>query len=364
MTTKVTKKATNTKHGFAGRGAVGTPAGRFDSTTTETFDDGWDNDEDCAPPPQTLIHWDKAKSIISENSSPDIPHQLSSNPYRGCEHGCIYCFARPSHAYLGLSPGLDFETQLFAKKDAAILLQKELSHPNYRPRPLSLGINTDAYQPIEKRLQITRQMLEILAQCRHPVSLITKSALIERDLDILSAMAKDNLVEVAVSLTSLNTDLTRKLEPRAAAPTRRLKIIEHLAAAGIPTTALIAPIIPALTDSEIESLLSAAANAGATSAGYVILRLPHELKTVFNDWLSVHFPQRQKKIMAQVRDLHGGKEYNPEYFARHRGRGILADLIASRFNIACRRHSLTRPRHTALRCDLFIPPIGAQQKLI
>ena len=347
-----------------GRGASGFPAGRFDKTVSEPFDDGWPQDDNAPPPPDTVIRWDSAKTILSENDSPDIPHQLSANPYRGCEHGCVYCFARPSHAFLGLSPGLDFETQIFAKQNAPELLRRELSRPSYRPRPLSLGINTDAYQPAERKLKITRAMLEILAECKHPVSLITKSALIERDLDLLAPMAKDGLVDAAVSLTSQNNDLTRKLEPRAAAPARRLKIIRKLSDAGVPTSALLAPIIPAINDGEIESLLSAAAHAGAHAAGYVVLRLPHELKEVFQQWLQTHFPARAKKVMSQIRDLHGGRDYNPEFFARHRGQGTLADLIARRFSAARRRFGLDSPRRCPLRCDLFRPPSGAQKSLL
>lgn len=338
-----------------GRGAAGAPAGRFDETTREPFDDGWPRD-DSPPPPETVVRWDAAKTILSENDSPDIPHELSANPYRGCEHGCVYCFARPSHSFLGLSPGLDFETRIFAKQNAAGLLRKELSHPRYRPRPLSLGINTDAYQPLERKLKITRQMLETLAECRHPVVLITKSALIERDLDILAPMAKDGLAEVCISLTSLNPDLTRKLEPRAAAPMRRLKTMREVAAAGVPVSALLAPVIPAVNDGEIESLLAASAEAGASAAGYIVLRLPHELKEVFRQWLNAHLPQKAEKVMAQVRSLHGGRDYNPEFFARHKGRGVLADLIAQRFQTARRRCGLDIPRANPLRCDLFRPP--------
>ena len=353
---------TNNVSAIKGRGAIGAPAGRFDDTTREPFDDGWARD-DSPPPPETIVQWDTAKTILSENNSPDIPHKLSANPYRGCEHGCVYCFARPSHAFLGLSPGLDFETRIFAKRDAPELLRRELSHPHYRPRPLSLGVNTDSYQPLERRLKITRQMLEILAECRHPVSLFTKSALIERDLDILSEMAKNGLAETAISLTSLDANLTRKLEPRAAAPQRRLKTIRALADAGVPVSVLQAPIIPAVNDSEIESLLAAAAQSGASAAGYVILRLPHELKEVFREWLETHLPQRAEKVMAQVREMHGGRDYNPEFFARHRGRGVLADLIAQRFATARRRLALDSPRTTPLRHDLFRPPPAKQRAL-
>lgn len=346
-----------------GRGAAGKPPGRFEKTTAEPFDDGWESAPDCPPPPETIIRWDLAKTILTENDSPDIPHELSANPYRGCEHGCVYCFARPSHAFLGLSPGLDFETKIFAKKNAAALLRRALAKPNYRPRPLALGINTDAYQPAERTLKITREMLEILAECRHPVSLITKSALIERDLDILADMAKNCLVAAFVSITSLNPELTRKLEPRAAAPARRLKIIRNLADAGVPVSVLLAPIIPAITDGEIESLLAAAAKSGAAGAGYVVLRLPHELKEVFRQWLEAHMPLRAEKVMAQIRALHGGKDYEPQFFTRHRGRGVLAELIARRFAAARRRFGLDLPRHAELRRDLFRPPPCAQRGL-
>lgn len=349
-----------------GRGATGSPAGRFDSVVHEEFDDGWQHEQaiEFTSPPATEVRWDLAKSILSENNSPDIPHELSANPYRGCEHGCVYCFARPSHAYLGLSPGLDFETRIFAKKDAAQLLRRELSRPAYRPRPLSLGINTDSYQPTERKLKITRQMLEVLAECRHPVSLITKSALIERDLDLLSDMAADHLVHAAVSLTSLNAALTRKLEPRAASPARRLKIVRNLSDAGVPVSVLIAPVIPAVNDAEIESLLSAAAQAGAKSAGYVALRLPHELKEVFRQWLTTHMPDRAQKVISQIQSLHGGKDYNAQFFTRHTGSGAFAELIAQRFAAARRRFGLHSPRRAPLRCDLFRPPPGAQQSLL
>ena len=356
-----------------GRGAGNNLPGRFDSEHRTAFDDGWgdlsgsdtaiddiDNDSTLrltAPAvPETVIHWDYAKSLISKNDSPDIPHPLSINPYRGCEHGCIYCFARPTHAYLGLSPGLDFETQIYAKKDAPALLRRELAKRGYTPQPLALGIITDAYQPAERNLKITRQLLEILAKHRHPVSLITKSALIERDLDILRSMAQQQLVDTAISITSLDNGLTRRLEARAAAPRRRLKIIENLAAAGIPVTVMMAPIIPAVTDSEIETLLQAAANAGAVGAGYVILRLPHELSQVFRDWLHTHLPQRAEKVMAQLQAIHGGKDYNSAFFTRHRGQGTYAELIAKRFERARQQYNLSKRRQQPLRCDLFRPP--------
>ena len=347
---------------FKGRGAVGATLGRFETLSRAAFDDlqSFPPDADATPDaPETVIHWDLAKSVVTENKSPDIPHELSANPYRGCEHGCVYCFARPTHSYLGLSPGLDFETQIFAKRDAPRRLREYLRRRGHAPRPLALGIITDAYQPAEKKLKITRAMLEVLAEARHPVSLITKSALIERDLDIITDMAKDNLVETAVSITSLDADLTRKLEPRAASPARRLRVIRALAEVGAPVSVLMAPIIPAATDGEIESLLQAAAEAGATGAGYVVLRLPHELREVFADWLAAHMPLRAQKVMAQVRELHGGKDYNAKFFARHRGTGVLADLIAARFARAKKRFGLDHSRLGRLRCDLFRPPSPA-----
>ena len=340
-----------------GRGAVSKPVGRFEKTTSDPFDDGWDTlAHDLPPPPKTEIHWDAARSVISTNDSPDIPHGASVNPYRGCEHGCIYCFARPSHAYLGLSPGLDFETKIFAKKNAAAILKKELAHPRYKPQTIALGINTDSYQPSERRLKVTREMLEVLCQCNHPVSLVTKSALIERDLDLLTPMAENDLVKAAVSITSLDNELTRKMEPRAAAPYRRLKVIENLARAGIPTAVLIAPIIPAITDLEIEDILKQARDAGAKHAGYVVLRLPHELKEVFTDWLHEQMPLRAKKTLSLLRQLHGGKLYDSSFHTRQRGQGIYAEMIASRFHVACKRLGLDKSRHP-LRTDLFRPPV-------
>lgn len=348
------------KPAIKGRGAGGNPAGRFQTLTreakiSEVGEGITENPEDAPPPLQTTLHWDSAKTIIIKNDSPDIPHNLSANPYRGCEHGCIYCFARPTHSYLGLSPGLDFETQIFAKRDAAAVLRRDLSRRGYRPQPLVLGVITDAYQPLERKLRVTREMLETLAECRHPVSLITKSALIERDLDILTDMARDGLADASVSITSLDNALTRRLEPRAAAPARRLKIIERLSAAGVPVTVLMAPIIPAITDSEVESLLTAAAQAGASGAGYVLLRLPHELKEVFGEWLQTHMPLRAEKVMSQLRAMHGGRDYNSNFFVRRRGRGVFADLLAARFERARKAAGLDKQRHD-LRCDLFAPP--------
>lgn len=326
----------------------------------DAVDDGWSDNAECAevdtPKAETIVRFDRAKSVINKTDSPDIPHKLSANPYRGCEHGCVYCFARPSHAYLGLSPGLDFETKLFAKENGAQLLRQELARPGYRPQTLALGINTDSYQPIERKLHITRRMLNVLAECRHPVSIITKSALIERDIDLLAKMAADNLVEVAVSITSMDANLTRDLEPRAANPARRLKIIRNLKEAGIPVVLMMAPIIPAITDGEIETLLCAAADNGASGAGYVVLRLPHELKEVFYQWLHCHLPMRADKVIAQLRQLHNGKDYNAAFFARQKGAGVFADMIAARFSRAKKRYGLMRTLKNDLNCSLFIPP--------
>ena len=341
---------------YKGRGAVSKPAGRFEKTTTVPFEDGWDTlARDDSPPPRTEILRDTARRVINKNESPDIPHRYSVNPYRGCEHGCVYCFARPSHAYLGLSPGLDFETKIFAKENAAAVLEQELAHRHYKPQTIALGINTDSYQPTERRLKIARAMLEVLCKCNHPVSLVTKSSLIERDLDLLAPMAEKGLVEVAISVTSLDNALTRKLEPRACAPFRRLKIIENLARAGVPTTVLVAPIIPAVTDAEMEAILQHAGDAGAVHAGYVMLRLPHELKAVFSDWLDEHMPLRAQKTLALLRQLHGGKLYDSTFHARQRGRGVYADMIAARFRLACKKVGLNKSPHN-LRTDLFRPP--------
>lgn len=340
---------------WKGRGAVSAPAGRFDAFASESFDDGWNPRPDAARPPATEVFWDRARSVISKNDSPDIPHRYSVNPYRGCEHGCVYCFARPAHAYLGLSPGLDFETKIFAKQNAAELLRAELARPSYIPQTIALGINTDAYQPLERRLRITRAMLEILCECRHPVSLITKSALIERDLDLIAEMAKLDLIHAAVSITTLDDKLNRALEPRAAAPGRRLKVMENLSRAGAPVTALVAPLIPAVNDAEIENILKAAAAAGATAAGYVVLRLPHELKQVFSDWLDAHLPLRAAKVRALIRQLHGGRDYNPAFGVRHKGGGAYAEMLAARFRVARARLGLDK-RGRELRTDLFRPP--------
>lgn len=345
-----------------GRGAASYVRGRFEKTVAEAEDDGWGSvyahDEDTAdqalPKLRTEVTEERARSIVSRNDSPDIPFSQSLNPYRGCEHGCVYCFARPSHAYLDLSPGLDFETKLYAKTNAADLLRKELSRKGYRCSPISLGINTDAYQPIERRWRITRQLLEVFAECRHPVGLITKSALIQRDLDLLAPMAREGLVTVYVSITSLDNKLSSKLEPRAAAPHTRLKTVQALHEAGVPVGTMVAPIIPMITDREIERILEAAYEHGARAAGYVLLRLPHELKAVWREWLALHYPERAEHVMSLIRQMRGGKDYDSAYGTRMRGEGPFADLIAMRFAKAYKR--IGYGRLPAMDISKFQPP--------
>lgn len=347
-----------------GRGAASYVRGRFEKTVAEAEDDGWgsvyavDEEEKDAPPPKlrTEVTVERARSIISRNQSPDLPFSQSLNPYRGCEHGCVYCFARPSHAYLDLSPGLDFETKLYAKTNAAEMLRKELARKNYRCSPISLGINTDAYQPIERRYRITRQLLEVFAEHRHPVSLITKSALIQRDIDLLAPMAQQGLVTVYVSITSLDNQLSSKLEPRAAAPHTRLKTVQALHEAGIPVGTMVAPIIPMITDREIEHILEAAYAHGARAAGYVLLRLPHELKEVWREWLALHYPERAGHVMSLVQQMRGGKDYDSAYGTRMRGEGPFADLIAMRFAKAYKRFGFGRL--PALDCSRFVVPVA------
>lgn len=346
-----------------GRGAASFVRGRFEKTVAEAEDDGWgsvyavDDGNAEAPPPKlrTEVTEERARSIISRNQSPDIPFSQSLNPYRGCEHGCVYCFARPSHAYLDLSPGLDFETKLYAKTNAAERLRAELAKSNYRCAPISLGINTDAYQPIERRYRITRQLLEVFAECRHPVSLITKSALIQRDLDILVPMAQQQLVSVYVSITSLDNKLSSKLEPRAAAPHARLDTVQALHEAGVPVGTMVAPIIPMITDREIEHILEAAYEHGARAAGYVLLRLPHELKEVWREWLALHYPERAAHVMSLVQQMRGGRDYDSAWGTRMRCEGPFADLIAMRFAKAHKRIGFGRL--PPMDCSRFLPPL-------
>ena len=346
-----------------GRGATFNPPNRFERTAAEPFDDGWgtmERAEGEAPAVRTEVLPDASRSVIARNASPDIPFDQSINPYRGCEHGCIYCYARPSHAYLGLSPGLDFETRLFAKHDAAALLEKELLRPGYRCSTIALGANTDPYQPVERRLGITRGILEVLARCRHPVGIVTKSAAVTRDLDLLGDLAADGLARVFLSITTLEPDLARRMEPRAAAPHRRLEAVRALSAAGVPVGVMMAPIIPGLNDAEIEAVLGAAADAGAEQAGYVLLRLPHEIKDLFQGWLEEHAPLRAGRILALVRACRDGRLNDSQFGRRKVGVGPYAQMIARRFELAARRTGLDR-RRSPLRTDLFRPPADAAQ---
>ena len=326
-----------------GRGATVNMSGRFEQFGRSLFDDGWQGLEDL-PALRTEVFEETPKTIITRNESPDISFDRSINPYRGCEHGCSYCYARPAHAYMGLSPGLDFESKLFAKPNAAALLRTELSARNYEPRTIALGANTDAYQPIERERRITRGILEVLSEFNHPVGIVTKSALVTRDIDILAPMAKKGLVKVALSVTSLDSKLARAMEPRASTPAKRLAAIEQLAAAGIPTVVMVAPIIPAVNDSEIEAILKTARTAGASEAGYVMLRLPHEVKDVFRDWLQATMPERARKVMSLVQSVSGGKDYDPAFGRRQTGTGPYAWTIGRRFELACQRLGLNLSR--------------------
>jgi DNA repair photolyase len=330
-----------------GRGAVSNAVGRYERHARVLEDDGWDDgwrDDDLQPPPlRTEVIRDATRTIIARNQSPDISFDRSINPYRGCEHGCIYCFARPTHAYLGMSPGIDFESRLFAKPDAAALLAKELSAPGYVVRTMALGTNTDPYQPIEKKMRITRQVLEVLREFRHPVGIVTKSPLILRDIDILSEMAAMGLAKVAVSVTTLDRKLARMMEPRAGTPTRRLQAIKALSEAGIPTNVMFAPAIPALNDGEMEAVLSAAKEMGAKSAGYVLLRLPLEIKDLFREWLEASVPDRAKHVMSLVRQMRGGKDYDSQWHTRMKGTGPYAQMMARRFQLAIKRFDLNPP---------------------
>lgn len=337
-----------------GRGAASNTSGRFESNRHEVFDDGWDAPADETRQ-KTLVQADASRSILSYNDSPDLPFDRSVNPYRGCEHGCVYCFARPTHAYLGLSPGLDFETRLFSKPNAAALLEEALRKPGYRCQTLALGVNTDAYQPIERKLEITRSVLQVLQQFRHPVAIVTKSALVERDIDILREMADDQLVSVYVSITTLDAELARKLEPRAAAPHRRLQTIRALTEAGIPASVLVAPVIPVLTDPELDSILAAVKDAGAQSAAYILLRLPLEVSELFQQWLQEHYPLKAEHVMTRVRDTRGGKDYDSRFGARLSGTGAFADIIAQRFALACKKLEL-KPRDYTLNNGAFRVP--------
>jgi DNA repair photolyase len=339
-----------------GRGSRSNRAGRFESERREAVDDGWASLADLEVF-KTEVRDEQAKSIISSNDSPDISFDQSINPYRGCEHGCIYCFARPTHCFLGHSAGLDFETKLYAKVNAADLLERELANPRYVPKFIALGAVTDPYQPIERTRGITRAVLEVLDRTNHPVGIVTKSALVVRDLDILSRMASRGLVKVAISVTTLDGVLARKMEPRAATPPKRLAAIRSLTQAGVPVAAMVAPIIPALNDSEIESILGAAREAGATEAGYVLLRLPLELKDLFREWLQSDFPDRAARVINILRSMHGGKDYTPQWRVRQRGKGPYAEQIGLRFRLAVNRLGMNE-RNCRLRLDLFQRPVA------
>lgn len=340
-----------------GRGAVANPPSRFAAQHAEPWDDGWH--QEPLPPLRTEVAADASRSVISWNDSPDIPFDRSVNPYRGCEHGCVYCYARPGHAWLGLSPGLDFETRLLAKHDAAALLRGELAAPGYRCGPIALGAVTDAYQPVERALRITRSLLETLAELRHPLTIVTKSALIERDLDLLVDLARDGLVNVHLSLTTLRSELARRLEPRAASPQRRLEAIARLRSAGIPVGVLVAPVVPVLTDPELEAVLGAAREAGAGAAAYVLLRLPLEVAELFRGWLDAHAPGQAAHVMARVREARGGRDNDPAFGRRMVGTGAYAELIARRFGLAARR--LGYADLPPLRTDLFRRPARGGQ---
>jgi DNA repair photolyase len=348
---------------FKGRGVASNVPGRFDSLTLEQTDDGWYQDEIVENLTETVLP-DRARSVITSNDSPDVGFDVSINPYRGCSHGCVYCFARPSHAFLGLSPGLDFETKLFYKADAVRILEGELAKPKYVCKPIALGINTDGYQPLEKRLEVTRSILAVLARCRHPVTIVTKSALIIRDLDLLADLAKHRLVSVMLSITSLTNEIKRTLEPRTASPQARLRVIQQLAEAGIPVGVLVAPVIPAITDHEMEDILGAARAAGATRAGYVLLRLPHELKILFREWLADHYPDRAKHVMSLINQASGGKDYNSEFGTRMRGTGAYAELLRTRFELAKRKLGFAgADERYELDTTLFRPPTADSPQL-
>ena len=347
-----------------GRGAETNRSGRYEPQSRDLIDDGWGSVDDL-PVLKTTVQEERPRKIITTNDSPDISFDRSINPYRGCEHGCAYCFARPTHAYMGLSPGLDFETKLFAKPGAAKLLERELAKPGYEPRTMAIGTNTDPYQPIEKRYRIMREVLEVLDAANHPVGIVTKSALVLRDIDILSRMAERNLCKVALSVTTLDRKLARAMEPRAATPERRLGALRLLSEAGIPTTVMVAPIIPALNESEIERILDAAAAAGVKEAGYVLLRLPLEVRDVFKEFLEREYPDRAKHVMSVIRSMRGGKDYDSNWGTRMKGEGPYAWQIGRRFEMACRRLGLNAARRS-LATGLFRPQVddGGQLQLL
>jgi DNA repair photolyase len=344
-----------------GRGAHSNATGRYEPLARVAFDDGWEKLENL-PPFKTDVTVDATRKIISRNDSPDISFDRSINPYRGCEHGCVYCFARPTHAFLGLSPGLDFESKLFMKPNAPELLERELSAPGYTPKVIAIGTNTDPYQPIERRFQIMRRILEVLERAGHPVGIVTKSALVLRDLDILARLAKRDLVKVAISVTTLDAKLARTMEPRASTPPRRLEALRQLVKAGVPTSTLVAPVIPALNDAEIERILDAVAETGVRHAGYVLLRLPLEVRDLFREWLMANFPDRYRHVFKLIRDMRGGKDYDSTFGYRMTGKGPIAWMIGRRFEVACERlgFNATSVKTTT---EHFRPPHAASEQL-
>ncbi|MBN9604305.1 MAG: PA0069 family radical SAM protein [Afipia felis] len=344
-----------------GRGAQTNASGRYEREARAAFDDGWQSLDEL-PPFKTTVGLDTARKVISRNDSPDIGFDRSINPYRGCEHGCVYCYARPTHAYLGLSPGLDFESRLFMKPDAPALLEKELTVPGYEPRTMAIGTNTDPYQPIEREHKIMRGILEVLEKTGHPVGIVTKSALVTRDIDILARMAEKGLAKVAISVTSLDPKLARTMEPRASTPPKRLEALRQLSAAGIPTVVMTAPLIPALNDSEMERILDAAAHAGVKEANYTLLRLPLEVRDLFREWLIANYPDRYRHVFTLIRDMRGGKDYDSQWGARMKGTGPMAWMIGRRFEIACERLGLNRKR-VKLSTSHFVQPAKSEEQL-
>ena len=338
-----------------GRGAASNPKGRFEKTRAVAEDDGWYREEETTRPP-TETREELARSVISRNDSPDVGFDQALNPYRGCEHGCIYCYARPSHGYLNLSAGLDFETKLFAKTNLEEVLRGELSKRSYVCKPINIGSNTDPYQPIEKKWRLTRAALALLNECSHPCTIVTKNAMIERDLDILVPMAERNLVHVFISINSLDNKLASKLEPRASAPHRRMKAVEALSRAGVPVGVLVAPIIPALNEKDVEAIIEQAGAAGARSIGYTCVRLPHELKQLFREWLELHYPDRAAHIISLIQQMNGGKDYDSNFATRMRGQGVFADIIRKRVQVATRKAGLDRAWDTVLDTSAFVPP--------
>ena len=344
-----------------GRAARTNPANRFESQEREAFHDSWPV-EDVLPPLRTEVTVERPRRVITRNRSPDIGFDQSINPYRGCEHGCIYCFARPTHAFLGLSPGLDFETRLIARPEAPEILEQELRAKSYRPVVIAMGTNTDPYQPIEREYRTVRRILETLHEYQHPVAIVTKGTLIERDVDILGEMGRLGLARAGISVTTLNARLARKMEPRAPAPKRRLETIRRLAEAGCPVRVMVAPVVPALTDHELEAILTKAAEAGAIAASWIMLRLPLEVSPLFQEWLAEHFPDRAKRVMGRVRELHNGQDYDPEWGKRLTGRGVFAEMVAHRFSISARRLGLAT-KLPPLRTDLFKRPARVGDQL-